>query len=133
MGPAQASVEVQLSRVRPDQERCLQQPVMADVNAPSDGHLRELAGVSPLRSTTGLAGWLVRLGHGALWFCYPAGSTGFVVVALIAALFVLVPRNLQIGRRRADRRARASRWLASLFSSTNPSAWGITGPAVPWG
>ncbi len=127
--PAQASVEVSCYVFDPTKSAACQQPVMADVNARAMVTYGNWQGVYP-PVYYWLTGWLVS-SDTVLSVLLIRGFTGFVVVALIAALFVLVPRNLR-SVAVVPIVALSVPLAASLFSSTNPSAWGITGPAVLW-
>ena len=127
--PAQASVEVSCYVFDPTKSAACQQPVMADLNARALVTYGNWQGVYP-PVYYWLSGWLVS-SDTVLSVLLIRAFTGSVVVALVATLFLLVPRNLR-SVAVAPIVALSVPLAASLFSSTNPSAWGIAGPAVLW-
>ena len=127
--PAQASVKVSCYVFDPLSSAACQQPVMDDNDAREVVTFGNWQGVYPpvyywvnglwVSSDTVLSVLLIRV------------FTGFVVVALFAALFCLVPRHLRPVAV-VPAVVLSVPLAASLYSSTNPSAWGIAGPAVLW-
>ena len=127
--PVQASVKVSCYVFDPLESASCQQPVMADAGARTVVTFGNWQGVYPpvyywvngwwVTSDTVLSVLLIR------------AFTGLVVVALLAALVCLVPRQLR-SVAVVPLVALSVPLAASLYSSTNPSAWGITAPAVLW-
>lgn len=127
--PAQASVEITCYVAKPSWSAACQEQVMRQTGK------RAIVGYGNWQHEYPpvyywLNGWLVT-SHVGVSILMMRVFTGAAVVGLVALLSVLVPRRM--------RPAAVVPMLAlsvplglSLFASTNPSAWGITGPGILW-
>lgn len=127
--PAQASVEVSCYVFDTLASAACQEPVMADRDARTVVTFGNWQGAYP-PVFYWLNGWFVGSDVVASVLRIRV-FTGLVVVGLVATLVLLVPRRLRPVAA-VPLVVLSVPLTVSLLSTTNPSSWGITGPAVLW-